>query len=594
MDREYFGRFVKTTLFVIVTTFAVFLARLYYIQIIKGQEYREASVSNRIRTLKLPAPRGIIHDRNGVVVVTNRPYYYVSVMPDTRNLDTKTLAVLLNVEEKRLLYRFRQGRMNHNEPIVLKELLSSAEVAKIEARRSDFSGLMIETNITRNYIYNKVGAHVIGYLGKPSQKQLEGVDDENMMPDTFVGQWGVEAIYDKQLRGTPGRKIIEVDALGRQQKVLGNIPPVKGEDITLSLDITLQEAAEESFGQRSGSLVALDPRNGEVLALVSLPSFDPNDFVVGIEPAKWAALNRDKKFPLMNRALQASYPPGSVFKTVVSIAGIEEGVIRPGYAIHCGGILHYGAWSYGCWKTHGGISFPLSLVSSCDIFYYETGKRLGIDTVAKYAKMLGLGGKTGLQLAGGMEKEGVIPSTAWKRKTLHAPWYLGETLVSSIGQGYVNITPVQSAVMVSMIANEGRMYPLTLVKTSGEVKPSRTTTIGRDTFVRVKEAMRGVVNEPQGTAHSATSKLVTISGKTGTAQVVKGRVKTETLKEEFRDHAWFVAFAPFEEPEIAMGIVVEHGGHGGSAAAPIAKNVIEAFIKGKQARADAKNKPQIP
>jgi penicillin-binding protein 2 len=453
---------------------------------------------------------------------------------------------------------------------------------------------MIETNITRNYIYNKVGAHVIGYLGKPSQKQLEGVENENMLPDMFVGQWGVEAIYDKQLRGTPGSKTIEVDALGRQQKVLGFIPPVKGEDVTLSLDIKLQEAAEQSFGQRSGSMVALDPRNGEVLALVSLPSFDPNDFVVGIDPAKWLALNRDKKFPLMNRALQSSYPPGSVFKTVMSIAGLEEGVIIPGYSVHCGGLMHYGSWSYGCWKTHGGISFPLALVSSCDIFYYETGKRLGINTIAKYAHMLGLGAKTGLRLAGGMEKEGVIPSTAWKRKVLHAPWYLGETFVSSIGQGFVGVTPVQSAVMVSMIANEGRMYPLSLVKTVGEVKPIRTAAIGRETFVRVKEAMRGVVNEPQGTAHSAMSKLVTISGKTGTAQVVAGRVKTETLKEEHRDHGWFVAFAPFDEPEIAMGIVVEHGGHGGSAAAPIAKNVIETYIKGKQARIDAENKPQIP
>ncbi|KJU83942.1 peptidoglycan glycosyltransferase [Candidatus Magnetobacterium bavaricum] len=386
-------------------------------------------------------------------------------------------------------------------------------------------------------------------------------------------------LYDNKLRGVPGKQIIEVDALGRQLKVLEYIKPEMGSNITLSIDIELQRIAEELFSGRTGALVAIVPNSGEVLALVSLPSFNPNDFVMGIDSDKWALLNKDKQTPLLNRAMQSAYPPGSIFKPLVAIAGLQEGVLSTEFDLFCDGELEYGSWSFGCWKQHGHVAFHRALVESCDMYFYEAGKRLGIDRIAQYAKSFGLAQSTNLGIAGSMEREGVMPSVAWKKKHLGKPWFLGETFISAIGQGFVAITPIQAAVMTSRIANNGVKLPIVLLKGDTTSASQPRIDIKPEHFAEVKNAMYGVVHDPGGTGSAGRSPLVAIAGKTGTAQVIKGRVKSELQKEDFRDHAWFIAFAPYEAPTIAMAIIVEHGGHGGSAAAPIAKGVIEAYIK---------------
>ncbi|MBF0338264.1 MAG: penicillin-binding protein 2 [Nitrospirae bacterium] len=579
INREYFIRFTTVVTYAVIGIFTLLTLRLYYMQILKGSDYRDAADSNRVRVVMLPAPRGTIYDRSGVALATNKPYFYASVMPGTKGLNTKALAALLEMDEARLQQRLKKEDKAVFNTLVLKEGLSFQDVQRIEARRSDFPGVIVETSLTRNYVYGSVGSHIIGYLGKPTKAQLQDDYSEDITPDTFVGQWGVEMLYDKKLRGIPGKQIIEVDALGRQLKVLEYIKPEMGSDITLSIDIELQSIAEELFNGRTGALVAIAPNTGEVLALVSLPSFDPNDFVMGIDSDKWALLNKDKQTPLLNRAMQSAYPPGSIFKPLVAIAALQEGVLSPEFDLFCDGALEYGSWSFGCWKRHGHVALHRALVESCDMYFYEAGKRLGIDRIAKYAKGFGLTQRTNLGIAGSLEREGVMPSVAWKKKQLGKPWFLGETFISSIGQGFVSVTPMQAAIMTSMIANNGIKYPISILKEASPPVALSRLDISPEHFAEVKRALYGVVNEPGGTGSATRSSIVGIAGKTGTAQVIKGRVKSEHQKEDFRDHAWFIAFAPYENPTIALAIIVEHGGHGGSAAAPVAKGVIETYIK---------------
>ncbi|MBF0536874.1 MAG: penicillin-binding protein 2 [Nitrospirae bacterium] len=579
VNRRYFVRFANTVMYILIGVFILLVLRLYYMQILKGSEYRDAADSNRVRVVMLPAPRGTIYDRNGVALVTNKPYFYASVMPGTKGLDIKALAALLGSDEAKLQQRLKREEKAIFNTTVLKEGLSFRDVQRIEARRSDFPGLIIETSLTRNYVYKGVGSHIIGYLGKPTRAQLQDDYSEDITPDTFVGQWGVEMLYDKKLHGIPGKQIIEVDALGRQLKVIEYIKPEMGSAITLSIDVELQSIAEELFKGKTGALVAIAPKTGEVLALVSLPSFDPNDFVMGIDSDKWALLNKDKQNPLLNRAMQSAYPPGSIFKPLVAIAGLQEGTLSTESDVFCNGALEYGSWSFGCWKRHGHVALHRALVESCDLYFYDAGRHLGIDRMAQYAKRFGLAQRTNLGIAGSLEREGTMPSVAWKKKQFGKPWFLGETFVSAIGQGFVAITPIQAAVMASTIANNGVKYPIVILKGNEPPVAKTRLDIKPEYFAEVKRGLYGVVNEPGGTGSAARSSLVEIAGKTGTAQVVKGRIKTERLKEELRDHAWFIAFAPYEDPTIALAVIVEHGGHGGSAAAPIAKGVIETYIK---------------
>jgi penicillin-binding protein 2 len=565
----------------IIALFFILAMRLWQLQILQGNEYRKLSEENRLRIVKIAAPRGIIYDRNGVALVKNTPYYTVSLNPQALDqVDIPSLAGLLQINGDSLREKLHeQQKRSLYEPIRIKEGLSAKEIAVIEARRSDFPGLAIEVDVSRDYLFGSVGAHLIGYLGKPNEFQARSPDFRDVPTDAFIGQWGIEKLYDKQLRGTPGERIIEVDALGRELRLLREKAAMGGEDLKLAMDINLQKEAEESFGGKTGALVALKPDSGEVLAFVSIPSFDPNLFARGIKYKQWEELNQNKKLPLLNRALQSQYPPGSTFKIVTAIAAMEEGAVDTNSKVTCNGGIAYGRWHFGCWRKtgHGTLSLHRALVESCDVYFYEAGKKLGIDKIAAYARTLGLGRETGLELA--RERGGLIPDTKWKQEKRRQPWYLGETFNAAIGQGYVAATPFQMAQLTSTVASGGYIYRPSLLMLGNKPEPVEKVKIGQETFDTVKEGLCGVVNENGGTGWSAKSSMVTICGKTGTAQVVGLRKESKSLGEAQRDHAWFVAFAPSETPEIALSVMVEHGGHGGAAAAPIAKRAIEAYMK---------------
>ncbi|MEW5818366.1 MAG: penicillin-binding protein 2, partial [Spirochaetota bacterium] len=462
-------------------------------------------------------------------------------------------------------------------PVRLKEGLSFSEVSFIEARRSDFPGLIIDIEVTRDYIYGSTGSHVIGYLGRLNPVQSKNPDFRDVPPEAFIGQWGIEKLFDKSLRGIAGQRIIEVDALGREIRLLKENPPRKGSDLILSIDIALQHEAEKAFEGKSGALVALKPDSGEILGLVSSPSFDPNKFAKGISYDEWISITQDMKLPMLNRAIQSQYPPGSTFKIITAIAALEEAAMDDKTKVDCRGSINYGKWHFGCWRKtgHNIVSIHKALVESCDVFFYEAGRRLGFDKISYYANMFGLGQETGISI--GNEKKGLIPTSGWKKETKKTPWFLGETFINSIGQGYVATTPVQMAVMISSVSNGGYIYKPVIIKNENPVL-LRHADVKQETYQIIKDALYGVVNEPGGTGWVAKSNTTTIGGKTGTAQVVGIRKDSKYLSEKFRDHAWFVAFAPVEKPEIALSVFVEHGGHGGTAAAPIAKKAIEAYM----------------
>lgn len=562
--------------YVLAVGFLIIAVRIWQLQILQGDELRKASESNRLRVIGVPAPRGIIFDRNGIPLVKNTPYYCASVIPgefDKANIEA--LSKLLQVPAVELLNKMNRSGQSPSIPVKLKEGLSFQEVSYIEGRRSDFPGLLIETEVSREYIYGTAASHLIGYLGKMSPNQKKNPEFRDVPADAFIGQWGVEKFFDKSLRGTAGQRIIEVDALGREIRLLQEVPPVKGNDLTLSIDIAVQTEAEKAFEGRAGSLVAMKPDTGEILGFVSSPSFDPNMFAKGISGAEWTSLIQDKKIPMLNRAVQSQYPPGSTFKILMATAALETGVADEKSVVNCRGGINYGKWHFGCWqkKGHGAVSFHRALVESCDVYFYEMGKRLGIDRIYDYASRFGLGRITNITI--GNEKKGLIPNTHWKLQAKKAPWLLGETFVNSIGQGYVLVTPVQMAVMMSGISNGGNIYRPSILKDSKPVLLSNAG-VKPETFDKIRSALSGVVNEPGGTGGAARSTVTTIAGKTGTAQVVS--LRKGTALEKYKDHAWFVAFAPVEKPQIALSVMVEHGGHGGSAAAPIAKKAIEGYL----------------
>lgn len=559
-----------------VIVFSLLALRLWQLQVMHGDQMRDLSVKNRIRMSRVPSPRGIIYDRNGEPLVENGPYYSVVLLPEMiEEADLEAIATFLGIHSWELPEKI-QNR-TPLETVKLKKGISFAEVAFIEARLSEYPSLAIEVGMARHYPHGPVGSHVVGYLGRLSPSQAKKPLYKSVPRKAFIGQWGVEKLYDEHLRGTPGKKIIEVDALGRALRVIGVEKPIKGEDLYLSLDLALQAEAEQAFGDYAGALVAIKPTTGEVLALVSKPSFNPNLFSKGITYENWQDLLKEGRFPMINRALQSQYPPGSIFKIITAIAALEEGAVTTNSKVTCTGSIKHGKWRFGDWKTHGVISMHRALVESCDVYFYNAGKHTGIDAIARYARMFGLGSSTGLGLV--KEKEGLIPDTQWKKRVKGLPWYLGETYNAAIGQGFVMLTPVQAARMIATVANDGALLGLTLLR-SEEPSLPLWVEVSQDTLSIIKSALKDVVHGKTGTGRAAFSTTVSISGKTGTAQVIslKNVKDPENVPMRFRDHAWFVAYAPSDAPEIAISVFVEHGGHGGATAGPIARRAIEAYL----------------
>lgn len=594
---EIFDRQLKKVTLVILAVFCILILRFWFLQIVNGSMYRTKSENNRIHLKDIPPFRGMILDRKGETLVDNRPSYDLHVIPEeVQDLGDllERLSRLAGVDPQPAKQALDEAYRRHPfKPVCLKRDLSRNELATIETHRFNLPGVMIKVTPQRHYISGDLASHLIGYLGEISENQLNSGKYPDSKPGDLIGKSGVEWKWQPALNGVRGGEQVEVDASGRKIRVIARKSPVPGENACLTIDKDLQADAEKALTGKCGAIVAMNPDNGEILALASSPSFDPNIFVGGIDRSSWERIVLSGDFPLQNRTLSGQYSPGSVFKIVIALAGLEEGIIVPEEEIVCKGIYYLGRRGYRCWKKygHGKVSFHRALVESCDVYFYEMGRRLGIDKISEYAMKFGLGKITGFDLV--HEKAGLIPTRDWKLKRWGVPWQEGETLSTAIGQSFVLVTPIQMATFISAVFNGGIIYRPQVTKWVGKSETVKThefapVVIGKlgirqEYLELVKRALKGVVNEPHGTGGRARVKDDTVAGKTGTAQVVALEKEEEFENEEdipkqFRDHAWFVAVAPAENPRIALSIVVEHGGHGGSAAAPIAGQMIKAYL----------------
>ena len=558
------------------------------------------SEQNRVRKISLADYRGEIKDRLGNIIVNVRPSFSLYVTPeDADNLSESLefLSGLIEMNKDKLRNDISQSPSFKN--VLIKRDISRREVAYIEENKMLLPGIRIKVEPIRNYAYKDFASHVLGYLGEVSKGELKKPKFSRYEQGDMVGKNGLEKIYELELRGKKGFKDVEVDVSGRELKALRKLSPKTGNSLVLTLDSRVQGKLEtlmdEVLGENpvKGSAVVMKVQSGEIIAMVSKPSFDPNTFASRISRKKWNSLVMDEKNPLQNRTIDGQYPPASTYKIVTAYAALSEKIIKPESTIFCPGHFRLGKRNYRCWKKrgHGHMNLHDALVQSCDVYFYTLGHRLGINNLAKYASKLGLGELTGIELKG--EKSGLVPSEPWKKKFKNEVWYPGETISASIGQGYNLVTPLQSARMISTIASGGllvRPYLVKKIKDSDgnliqEFFPEVIKNIEIDSEIlkHLKEGLRGVVHEAHGTGHRARLKNVIVAGKTGTAQVVGMKPSDEIDPEEeipysFRDHAWFVAFAPYENPEVAVSVIIEHGGHGGATAAPIAGKILKTYF----------------
>ncbi len=594
---DILNRQLKKVTIVVLIFFAGLIFRLWYLQIVNGWKYRAKSENNRIHLEDIPPLRGMIFDRNGQLLVDNRAGYDLCVIPeDVQNPEglLNRLNELIGIDLDKARDTFRKGL--HSFPfkaVSIKRDISRDELASIETHRFNLPGITILVRPQRHYLHNHLAVHVLGYVGEITEQQLASGKYVNNSGGDLIGKAGIENEWQRLLNGTPGGEQVEVDAAGRKLNVISKKDAVPGANVYLTIDSKLQSEAEKALEGKSGAIVAMNPMDGEILAMASSPWFDPNIFVKGIDRQTWDEMVKGAGHPLQNRAVAGQYPPGSVFKIVVALGALQEKLLDPEEKLFCGGSYRLGNSVYRCWKRwgHGWINLHTALVQSCDVYFYQVGKELGIDNIARYARKLGLGARTGLDLP--QEKPGLIPTRQWKLKRWRVPWQQGETLSTAIGQSYVLTTPVQMACLISAVFNGGRLFKPQLTKRIHmpggddiqEFRPVERWNLGIDNayLELVKQALIGVVNEPHGTGEKARLKDIVVAGKTGTAQVVS-LTKTdhggsqEDIPEALRDHAWFVAIAPASEPKIAVAVVIEHGGHGGSAAGPVAKEIISAYL----------------
>ena len=583
-----------------VGIFLLLLCRLWYLQIINTERYSELSEKNRIRYLPISAARGPIFDRDGKLLVDTRPSFDVAIMRqdmEDKDLLLERLAYYLDADPETLGRNWKAGvGFPAYRPVPLAEDVGRDAMERIQENSVDLPGVLTEVRSIRAYPYADFAAHIFGYLGEITERELQTRGGEGYRGGDFVGKSGVENLLESYLRGSEGQRRLEVDVKGKELRQLIVREPMPGNRVYLSLRHDLQLAAETAFGDQAGSAVVLDVRTGEILALVSRPAFNPELFARGITGPEWIALLQDPRHPLQDKAIKGQYPPGSTFKIVTALAALEAGVVTPSTTYDCDGSMTLGDSKFRCWKKrgHGRTDLEKALRESCDVWFYKAGLETGIDRLSEMAFALGLGAPTGFPLDG--EKDGLIPTKQWKRKRFGAPWYNGETVIAAIGQGYVLATPLQLAVMTAAVANGGTVLQPTLIKRvedwqGKELLPSErvisnTVQLRPGNLAAVRRGLEAVVNAPHGTGWASQLDGVKVAGKTGTAQVVRLKSDEEKEKERdekeepyrFRDHALFVAYAPAAAPEIAVAVVVEHGEHGGSAAAPIARNILETYF----------------
>lgn len=578
---------LRVGLFLVVALLGL---RLWHLQVREGPYYRDLSENNRTRQVLLEPARGLIYDRHGVLLANNVPSFSLYVTLEEvkdRELLIGQLSELLGLDPA-LIRKKLTAKGGKLLPRKVKDRMTLRDAVLIESHRLELPGVMVQVESQRNYPGGVTAAHLLGYVGEVSAEQLEKPEFSGLHQGSVVGQYGVEKSFDRHVRGQAGQKNVEVDAHGTEKQEVVVEQPQAGNDLYLTIDVRLQKVAEDLLGQEFGAIVALDPTNGDILAMASRPGFDPNVLSRELTPKQWVEIVQDEGRPLNNRASQGQYPPGSTFKVPMAIAALETKTMAPSSTVSCTGGYQFGNRLYHDWKAsgHGAVALHDALVHSCDVYFYTVGQRMGIDVMAEYGKEFGLGQSTGVELPS--ERAGIMPSTAWKEKAKNAPWLPGETISAAIGQGYVTVTPLQMASLIGTVANNGVNYRPRLVRavmdrTIGNLQELPAVPRGKikakpETFRLVKEALAEVVTK--GTATRAKSSLVTIGGKTGTAQVAALRTgPEENIPKKFRDHAWFVAFAPVESPTIAVAVLAEHMGHGGAAAAPLAKELIETYIK---------------
>ena len=584
---------------IIIAFLAVLIARLWFLQIRNGTEYEQLANNNRVRIRDKVAPRGNIYDCNDQLLVTNRPCFnIVWSKEDSPEPDKviKRIARITGEDITDLLDRIRQAADNPRHiPIRLKEDIDWDILAYIENNRYELPGISIEVLPRRDYLYPGIASHSIGYLAEINKQELTNRPDENYQIGDQIGKTGIEKLFEIPLRGEKGRLYVEVDAHGFEQKRLEGLEPLPGDDIRLTIDLALQQTAEKTLADGAGAVVAMEVNSGRVLALASSPSINLEQFLGGISTTDWNNLLEDPLHPLVNKAIMGQYPPGSTYKIITALAGLTEKVITPETVFYCPGSLKFGNRTYRCWKRggHGNVNLHRALAESCDVYFYMVGQKLGVDTLARYAKSLGLGAETGIELE--HEKGGLVPTEDWKRRRFNEPWQEGETLSVAIGQGFNLTTPLQLCRMTAALANGGTLYRPQLIdrisdpegKVLQEFAPiNEGTALGSPASLDlIRKGLIAAVNDKHGTGSAARMAEITVAGKTGTAQVIRlahfKDMKEEDIPYQYRDHAWFTCFAPAEKPEIAVTVLVEHGSHGGSAAAPIAKAVLTTYFAKK-------------
>ncbi|MBF0155764.1 MAG: penicillin-binding protein 2 [Magnetococcales bacterium] len=568
---------------------AALAGRLFHLQVLKGGTYHDLAENNRISLEPIAAPRGRILDRTGGVLVDNTPEYRLSVIPELSGglgRLLRRLAPYVDLSEEEILSVIKKSRSQRRFlPLKVKSRLTWEELSRVQVRIHSFPGTEIQTYNLRSYPNGTLASHVLGYLGEVSSSDKNAFPTINFRSGDLVGKAGMERQFEPLLRGGEGVREMEVNALGRQVRELNRTDPRPGMDLRLTIDPELQREAEAALGDRVGAVVAMDPKTGAVLAMASQPSFDPNMFIQGISRKEWNALLTDKRRPLTNKAIQGQYPPGSTFKMVVALAALDDGKLNPSEGIYCNGSLNRQNHRFYCWqhRGHGRMDLKQAISQSCDVYFYKMAERIGIDSIERHAHLLGLGKLTGLGLR--EEAAGLIPSRAWKRRRFNAGWFPGETLITAIGQGYVLATPLQLANMIATIANGGTLRRPTLVwnDKGGQTEIVEHGQINRHHLSLIREGLEEVVHGARGTGRKARSEFGRVAGKTGTSQVVRGKRAADgkalnASNPLYQDHALFVAFAPVDDPAIAISVIVENGGHGGSTAAPVAKRVIDLYL----------------
>jgi len=582
---------------VVILAFGLLVLRFWQLQIARGTEYQQQARANHVRPIPESAPRGLVLDRQGRIIAENRPSFNLTLREDREETLVALERLVAFPEDSDRAAFLRLARL---EPALIKEDIGLEDVSRVEARQLELPGAHIQFVPRRHYPSGGLSAHVVGHVGRLSEEQLAGEEFGDAERYDYVGQSGIERVYNQALMGQNGVQRVVVNSVGRRERVLEQVPPVWGESLQLSIDLELHATAQEVMGERAGAVAAIDPRNGQVLALASFPAYDPNSFSGTVDREQWVGLTSDPRHPLSNRAIQGRYAPGSTFKIVVAAAALEEGIVTPDTEVACTGSVRLYGNVFHCARAsgHGRVDLVEAIAQSCNSYFFRLAPKLPIETIARYARLFGLGKKTEIDLP--HEVSGLVPDPEWKRKARDEPWYAGETVSVAVGQGAVLVTALQMAQLAATVGSSGELHhPKLYLRqlpagslpepfTDGLAQPpARRVGLKPETFQVLQEGMFQAVNGV-GTAGRARLASVDVSGKTGTAEVAsRGRIaesRHEDRPEALRNHAWFVGYAPRARPEIAIAVLVEHGGQGGRAAAPVAQKVLETYFEQKKRR----------